>query len=263
MSLGACSVEHGPDSYLTIEQYMSSNTPTDTDNPAIAARIASLNGRISAYEKKYARVPGSVQLLAVSKTQPFTLIMGAMACGQINFAENYLQEALEKMDALAGHDLIWHFIGPIQSNKTRALAERFDWIHTLDREKIARRLNEQRPPSMPPLNILLQVNTSGESSKSGVEPAALSALAACVASLPRLRLKGLMSIPAPAESLADQRASFGQLREARDRLQSEGFSTCTELSMGMSNDFEAAIAEGATMIRIGTDIFGPRMKHPA
>jgi pyridoxal phosphate enzyme (YggS family) len=187
-------------------------------------------------------------------------IKAAMTSGQRHFGENYLQEALDKMDGLQGQGLVWHFIGPIQSNKTRPLAEHFDWIHTVDRDRIARRLNEQRPDGMPPLNVLLQVNTSGEDTKSGIAPEALPGLAATVASLPRLRLCGLMSIPAPTSESNAQRAAFRVLREARDRLRDAGYATCTELSMGMTNDFEAAIAEGATMIRIGTDIFGPRDK---
>jgi pyridoxal phosphate enzyme (YggS family) len=243
-----------------IEQDMTGSSLTDTEDKAIAGRITALRERISAIEKEYARVPGSVQLLAVSKTQPLRRIKAAMASAQRHFGENYLQEALDKMDGLQGQGLVWHFIGPIQSNKTRPLAEHFDWIHTVDRDKVARRLNEQRPEGMPPLNILLQVNTSGEDTKSGIAPAALPALASTVASLPRLRLCGLMSIPAPADAFDAQRAAFRELREARDSLLKAGFATCTELSMGMSNDFEAAIAEGATMIRIGTDIFGPRDK---
>jgi pyridoxal phosphate enzyme (YggS family) len=239
---------------------MTGPSPTDTNIQSIAERIQALNERISAYEKQYARVPGSVQLLAVSKTQPLSRVQAAIDFGQRHFAENYLQEALDKMTRLSGEGLVWHFIGPIQSNKTRPLAEQFDWVHTVDRDKIARRLHEQRPEGKPPLNILLQVNTSGEDSKSGITPDALPTLAAYVATLPRLRLCGLMSIPAPASDFASQRSAFRALRDARDRLQQAGFATCTELSMGMSSDFEAAIAEGATMVRIGTDIFGPR--HP-
>lgn len=182
----------------------------------------------------------------------------AANAGQRLFGENYLQEALVKMQQLQDLPLSWHFIGPIQSNKTRLLAEHFDCIHTIDREKTARRLSEQRPAHLPDLKVLLQVNTSGEASKSGVIPAALQNLAACVNELPRLELCGLMSIPQAVSDFNQQRHAFRLLREARDQLLTRGFSTCTELSMGMSGDFEAAIAEGATIIRIGTDLFGPR-----
>jgi pyridoxal phosphate enzyme (YggS family) len=161
------------------------------------------------------------------------------------------------MDALPP-DISWHFIGPIQSNKTRALAERFDWVHTVDRDKIARRLDEQRPAHRPPLNVLLQVNISGEPSKAGTRIDELEALAAVVSSLPRLTLRGLMAIPAPAASFEAQRQAFRQLAAARVTLLASGYASCTELSMGMSQDMEAAIAEGATMVRIGTDIFGRR-----
>jgi PLP dependent protein len=225
-------------------------------NP-IATALSTVRQRIAKSEKEYARVPGSVQLLAVSKTQGVDKMRAAYAAGQHVFAENYLQEALEKMDALA-LDLTWHFIGPIQSNKTRALAERFDWVHTVDRAKIARRLDEQRPADRPPLNVLLQVNVSGETSKSGVGIDELAALAAVVSALPRLKLRGLMAIPAPAASFDAQRQAFRQLATARTTLLASGYATCTELSMGMSQDMEAAIAEGATMVRIGTDIFGAR-----
>lgn len=228
---------------------------------AISAIPAALEGvrlRIQESGREYARVPGSVQLLAVSKTQGIDAVRTAYEAGQRHFAENYLQEALTKMDALADLAIIWHFIGPIQSNKTRALAERFDWVHTVDREKIATRLNEQRPADKMPLNVLLQVNVSAEPSKAGVALADLPALAAAVAMLPRLRLRGLMAIPAPAAAFDEQRKAFRLLATARAQLQALGHADCQELSMGMSQDFEAAIAEGATMVRIGTDIFGQR-----
>jgi pyridoxal phosphate enzyme (YggS family) len=226
---------------------------------SIATRLATLRQRIAAAEAEASRSPGSVHLLAVSKTQSLDQLREAIAAGQRVFAENYLQEALDKMDALrdAG-SLTWHFIGPIQSNKTRPLAERFDWVHTIDRLKIAQRLNDQRPTERPPLNVLLQVNVSGEASKSGVAPAAVPALAAALAALPRLCLRGLMCIPAPEADPALQRRPFQQLRELRDQLLAKGHASCTELSMGMSSDFPAAIAEGATFVRIGTDLFGPR-----
>jgi len=225
---------------------------------AIAASLDAVRQRIAESERKYARVPGSVQLLAVSKTHGADLVRAAHACGQHLFAENHLQEALDKMQQLAGLDLVWHFIGPIQSNKTRALAEQFDWIHSVDRDRIAIRLNEQRPPDRPPLKVLLQVNVSGERSKAGVSLAGLPALASCVAVLPQLQLCGLMAIPAPESDFARQRQALQPLAEARARLQQLGHAGCTELSMGMSQDLEAAIAEGATMVRIGTDIFGQR-----
>jgi pyridoxal phosphate enzyme (YggS family) len=224
---------------------------------SISTALNAVRGRLAESEKEYARVPGSVQLLAVSKTHGVEKVLAAYALGQRQFAENYLQEALEKMDALPA-DIVWHFIGPVQSNKTRALAERFDWVHSVDRAKIARRLDEQRPADRPPLKVLLQVNVSGEASKSGVGMDALPALAAEVSALPRLSLRGLMAIPEPAVDLASQRQAFRQLAEARDRLLRQGYDSCTELSMGMSQDMEAAIAEGATMVRIGTDIFGSR-----
>jgi hypothetical protein len=226
---------------------------------SIATRLAALRQHIATAEAAAHRAPGSVQLLAVSKMQDASKLRQAIAAGQRMFAENYLQEALDKMDAL--HDtgpLTWHFIGPIQSNKTRPLADRFDWIHSLDRLKIAQRLNDQRPAGHPPLNVLIQVNVSGEDSKSGLAPAEVPALAAALADLPRLCLRGLMCIPAPQTAPEQQRQPFRQLRELRDQLLATGHRTCTELSMGMSADFPAAITEGATFIRIGTDLFGAR-----
>ncbi|MDR2212123.1 MAG: YggS family pyridoxal phosphate-dependent enzyme [Pseudomonadales bacterium] len=228
-------------------------------NTAIAQRLALLHQRIAAAEAEAGRPPGSVQLLAVSKTQNAARVREALAAGQRVFAENYVQEALDKMAAL--HEagvLSWHFIGPIQSNKTRPLAEHFDWIHSIDRLKIAQRLNDQRPTERPPLNVLIEVNVSGEDSKAGAAPADVPALAAAIAALPRLCLRGLMCIPAPASGLDQQRLPFRQLRELRDALLASGHATCTELSMGMSADFPAAILEGATLIRVGTDVFGPR-----
>jgi len=225
---------------------------------SISQRLALLHQHIAESERKYARVTGAVQLLAVSKTQPASKVAEAIAAGQHAFAENYLQEALEKQLALQDEPLTWHFIGPIQSNKTRQIAAHFQWVHTVERLKIAQRLNDQRPDELPPLNILLQVNLSGEASKSGVSLAELPALAASVNVLPRLHLRGLMAIPAPETDFVRQRAAFRPLSLARDALLQAGYTDCTELSMGMSQDFVAAIAEGATMIRIGTDIFGPR-----
>lgn len=223
---------------------------------SIADRVQRVLQRIHAAERVAGRANGAVALVAVSKTQPAEAIRLAAAAGQLVFGENYLQEALAKQDELTDlPELIWHFIGPIQSNKTRPIAERFDWVHTVDRLRIAERLSQQRPDDRPPLNVCLQVNVSGEASKSGVSLAALPELAAAVAKLPRLRLRGLMTIPAPANGLAQQRMPFRILREAMDGLALPGLDT---LSMGMSDDLEAAILEGATLVRVGTALFGPR-----
>ena len=226
--------------------------------PSIPENLEKVRFRMSQFAQAYDRAAGTVELIAVSKTHRPDKVREAYAAGQKHFGENYLQEALDKQSALLDTDIIWHFIGPIQSNKTRDIAEHFAWVHSVDREKIARRLSEQRPNSLPPLQVLLQVNISGEDSKSGVAVNDLPALAAFVSGLPNLLLAGLMSIPAQATGLENQRVPFRQLREARDHLISLGHKTCQHLSIGMSGDFEAAIAEGATLIRIGTDIFGPR-----
>lgn len=224
-----------------------------------AERLAQIEVRIRTAEVCHNREPGSVTLLAVSKTRPVDVIRAAAAAGQRRFGESYLREALEKIGALADLDLEWHFIGPIQSNKTRGIAEHFHWVHSVDRLKVARRLSEQRPETLPPLNVCLQVNISGEASKSGVEPEALPDLARAVAALPRLRLRGLMAIPAPARDAGEEavRAPFRRLREALEALNRDGLALDT-LSMGMSDDFEDAIAEGATLVRIGTELFGAR-----
>lgn len=222
-----------------------------------SARLQQVVSRIRDAEQRYRRVPGSVTLLAVSKLHPASAIAELAAAGQQRFGENYLQEALDKMAALAGLDLEWHFIGPIQANKTRGIASRFAWVHSVDRLKIAQRLSRQRPDGQPPLNICLEVNISGEASKSGVVPAQLLELATAVAELPRLRLRGLMAIPAPSEDFAEQRRACARLRECQQTLRDAGFELDT-LSMGMSADLEAAIAEGATLVRIGTALFGPR-----
>ena len=207
------------------------------------------------------RNPGSVSLLAVSKTFPPEAVIEAADAGQRAFGENYLQEALDKQEAVKtlrpDLALEWHFIGPIQSNKTRPIAEHFDWAHAVDREKIARRLSEQRPAHLGPLNICLQVNVSGEVSKSGVAPDDVLSLAQLVGALPNIRLRGLMAIPEPADDFDDQRKPFAQLRELQQQLVRAGIATDT-LSMGMSADMAAAIAEGATIVRIGTAIFGKR-----
>jgi pyridoxal phosphate enzyme (YggS family) len=202
-----------------------------------------------------------VLLLAVSKTFGSDAVIEAAEAGQRAFGENYLQEALDKQQSVQTlrPDLVleWHFIGPIQSNKTRPIAEHFEWAHAVDREKIARRLSEQRPPNLPPLNICLQVNVSGEDSKSGVAPTEVLALAQAVTTLPGLRLRGLMAIPEPAEDVESQRKPFALLRALQQQLTEAGIPTDT-LSMGMSADMDAAIAEGATIVRIGTAIFGKR-----
>lgn len=208
------------------------------------------------------RAPNAAALLAVTKTKPAAMIRQAWQLGQREFGENYLQEALEKQAELADLEgLVWHFIGPLQSNKTRAVAEHFDWVHSVDRLKIAQRLNEQRPAHLAPLNICLQVNISHEDSKAGVLPEELEALARDVATLPNLRLRGLMAIPAPAETLAAQRQPLAALREALTALQSQLPETPLDtLSMGMSDDLEAAVLEGATLVRLGTAIFGARQR---
>ena len=226
---------------------------------SIPENLKKVRQLISLYQEKYARNDTPVQLIAVSKTHDADAVKSAFQAGQMQFGENYLQEALEKIETLKALPLVWHFIGPIQSNKTRAIAESFHWVHSVDRLKIAQRLNDQRPESLPPLNILLQVNSNEEDSKAGVTLDTLETLASEVNALPRLKLSGLMAIPTATNDSALQRQNFHSLRVARDKLLLAGFTSCTHLSMGMSNDFEAAIAEGATMIRIGTDIFGPRL----
>ncbi|MCS2611226.1 YggS family pyridoxal phosphate-dependent enzyme [Halomonas dongshanensis] len=199
-------------------------------------------------------------LLAVSKTKPESAVRQAHQLGQRDFGENYLQEALDKQTALSElDDIVWHFIGPLQSNKTRSVAERFAWVHSVDRLKIAQRLNEQRPATLAPLNVCLQVNISREPSKSGVAPEETLALAREILTLPRLRLRGLMAIPAPAESMAQQQAPFAALRKLRDELQASLPEALLDtLSMGMSDDLEAAVTEGATIVRLGSAIFGAR-----
>lgn len=223
----------------------------------IAAALGALKARISELERLYGRPPGSVGLVAVSKTKPAEAVAAAYAAGQRDFGENQLQDARAKLEALADLDIVWHFIGPIQSNKTRGIAEAFAWVHSLDRSKIARRLNDQRPPDMPPLEVCVEVNVSGEATKSGVRPEQLEEFASLVSALPRLRLRGLMAVPEPTTGLEAQRLPFRQLREALLALNQRGFDLDT-LSMGMSDDMEAAIAEGATWVRIGTAIFGAR-----
>lgn len=240
----------------------------------IAERLAALHQRIAAACATAGRVPDAVTVLAVGKAQPVAALAEAQRAGVRDFAENYLQEALPKIAALrpdtstrgqARAALRWHFIGPLQSNKTADVALHFDWAHAVDREKIARRLSEQRPAMLPPLNVCVQVNISGEASKSGVAPAEALALCRAVAALPRLRLRGLMAIPAPVAAMGrshDPCAPYRGLRELFEAINKEGLELDT-LSAGMSDDFEAAIAEGSTMIRIGTALFGPRTKTTA
>ena len=220
----------------------------------IAKNIAKVRTRIREAAQACGRDPETVGLLAVSKTKPAAAVREAHACGQRDFGENYLQEALNKQAELSDLALTWHFIGPIQSNKTRPIAEHFAWVHSVDRLKIAQRLSEQRPAHLPPLNICLQVNVSGEASKSGCAPEELPALALTVSQLPNLRLRGLMTIPEPTRDVAQQHAACARLRQLRDDLNLE----LDVLSMGMSDDLEAAIAEGATWVRIGTALFGAR-----
>jgi pyridoxal phosphate enzyme (YggS family) len=221
----------------------------------IADNLQAVKTRIQRAAGAARRDPAAVTLLAVSKAHPLAPVREALAAGQRAFGENYVQEALEKMDALhAAPGIEWHLIGPLQSNKTRLVAERFDWVHTVASEKIARRLSEQRPAAMAPLNVLIQVNISGEASKSGISPSAVAALASGIADLKNMRLRGLMAIPEPG---AD-RARYAEVNKIFDELKHRfAFDT---LSMGMSDDMEVAIAEGATLVRIGTAIFGTRSK---
>ncbi|HET9025725.1 MAG TPA: YggS family pyridoxal phosphate-dependent enzyme [Burkholderiaceae bacterium] len=231
---------------------------------ALQARLQAVRERMATAARAAGRDPAGISLVAVSKTFPADAVAAARAAGQAAFGENYVQEAVDKMEALRPRrgELEWHFIGPIQSNKTRAIAERFDWVQSVDRLKIAQRLSEQRPPDLAPLNVLLQVNISGEASKSGVAPADVETLARQVGQLPRLKLRGLMAIPEPDADAARQRAPLAALRVLFERLRAAGFAIDT-LSMGMSADLESAVLEGSTMVRIGTAIFGEReRKHP-
>ena len=220
-------------------------------------RLRAVQARIAHAVAEAGRDAAAVRLLAVSKTFDAAAVRELAACGQLEFGENYLQEALEKQAALADLPLVWHFIGPIQSNKTRAIAEAFSWVHSVDRLKIAERLSAQRPAGLPPLQVCIEVNISGEASKGGVTAAELPALADAMAALSNLQLRGLMAIPAPAPEMASQRAAFRQVREAFDALRARGH-TLDTLSMGMSADLEAAILEGATIVRVGTALFGER-----
>ncbi|HNA30584.1 MAG TPA: YggS family pyridoxal phosphate-dependent enzyme [Thiobacillaceae bacterium] len=224
---------------------------------AIAAALQACRARIAAACAEAGRGADCAHLLAVSKTFPAAAVREAHAAGQVVFGESYVQEALAKMADLADLDLEWHFIGPLQSNKTRPVAERFSWVHSVDREKVARRLSEQRPTALPPLNLCIQVNVSGEASKSGVEPAQALALARLAASLPGIRLRGFMAIPEPTRDQDLRRRRFAVMADLLTAGRREGLALDT-LSMGMSDDLEEAILEGATMVRVGTAIFGGR-----
>ena len=225
----------------------------------ISAKLQAVIARIDEAARKFGRNPDEITLLAVSKTWPASAVRQAAAAGQRLFGENYVQEGVDKAVELAALQLQWHFIGPLQSNKTRAVAEAFDWVHSVDRLKIAQRLSEQRPESLPPLQLCLQVNISGEASKSGVAVGEVGLLARQVALLPRVKLRGLMAIPAPTDDFSQQRQAFAQLREVFEQLNRDGLPLDT-LSIGMSHDLEAAIAEGASMVRVGSAIFGERSK---
>jgi PLP dependent protein len=224
----------------------------------IARNLAAVRARMEAAALQAGRDPASVRLLAVSKAWPASAIEAAHAAGQMDFGENYLQEALPKLASFKHQPgLIWHFIGTLQSNKTRQVAEHFSWVHTVDRERIAQRLSEQRPVTRPPLNVCIEVRLGDEPEKSGVMPEAVASLAYYIKGLSRLRLRGLMCIPPPTTDMVSQRSRFHRLRDLYDVLNNQGHGLDT-LSMGMSGDFEAAILEGSTMVRVGTAIFGAR-----
>ncbi|MCF6234991.1 MAG: YggS family pyridoxal phosphate-dependent enzyme [Gammaproteobacteria bacterium] len=223
----------------------------------ITARLNQVRQRINVAEKRYNRPLGSVSLLAISKTKPTSAVLTAFNAGQRLFGESYLQDALPKIRALANYDIEWHFTGPIQSNKTRAIATHFSWVHSVDRIKIAQRLNDQRPTELKPLNICLQINMSHEKSKSGIHPEELFPMVEALSLMPNIRLRGLMAIPEATKNRENQRKSFRQLKSLQQTLIKNGYLLDT-LSMGMSGNFEAAIAEGATIVRIGTALFGRR-----
>lgn len=224
---------------------------------SITQQLLAVEARINKACELAKRPSQQVCLVAVSKTKPLSMVLEAYDQGQRHFGENYLQDALEKISANPYKDIVWHFIGAVQSNKTRSIAESFAWVHTIEREKIAQRLNDQRPAELPPLKVCLQVNISSEANKSGVSLADLPSLAAKVNALPRLELAGLMCIPAANQTQAKQQQAFADMAKAQQQLQ-QTYPQLTALSMGMSADLELAIAHGATMVRIGTDIFGAR-----
>lgn len=233
----------------------------------IFANLQAVRARLDGAARAAGRPPESIRLLAVSKTKPAEDVVAAVAAGQTAFGENYVQEGCAKIGQVAAllaaqgspTTLEWHFIGPLQSNKTRPVAESFAWVHAIDRLKIAQRLSDQRPAALPPLQVCVEVNVSGEASKSGCAPEEALALCQAVAALPRLQLRGLMAIPAPVDDEQAQRLPFRRLKTLFEQLQQAGLPVDT-LSMGMSHDLEAAVAEGATLVRIGTAIFGPRIK---
>ena len=224
---------------------------------AITSNLQAVRSRIYEVALNLGRAPDSIHLLAVSKTWPLACVIEAAEAGQLAFGENYVQEGVDKAVATAERKLEWHFIGPLQSNKTRLVAEHFDWVHSVDRLKIAERLSAQRPSNLPALQICIQVNVSGEHSKSGCAPEEAPALCLAVSKLPNLCLRGLMTIPEASDNVAEQRSAFRHLREIFEAVRASGLPLDT-LSMGMSHDLEAAIAEGATIVRIGTAIFGER-----
>lgn len=230
---------------------------------AIPANLQVVRHAMNMAAGRAGRDPDGVRLLAVSKTKPAEDVLEAARAGQLDFGENYVQEGVEKIAALkrllppAHSPLVWHFIGPLQSNKTRPVAEHFDWVHSIDRLKVAQRLSEQRPEHLAPLQVCVQVNVSGEATKSGCAPEEAPALCRAVAALPRLTLRGLMAIPAPVDDFESQRQPLARLRQLFLSLQAEGLALDT-LSMGMSHDLEAAILEGSTLVRVGTAIFGAR-----
>jgi PLP dependent protein len=224
---------------------------------AIASNLQAVRARIAKAAEQAGRSPGEIALLAVSKTWPIDCVLAAAAAGQRAFGENYVREGVSKVLATVDHNLEWHFIGPLQSNKTRPVVEHFAWVHSLERLKIAERLSAQRPTDLPPLQVCVQVNVSGEASKSGCAPADAAALCQAIAGLPRLTLRGLMAIPEPVDDFAAQRKPFRRLRDIYENIRALGIPLDT-LSMGMSHDLEAAVAEGATIVRIGTAIFGER-----
>lgn len=226
----------------------------------IAENLIRVQQLILGYEKKYGREPGSVQLLAASKMQPIEKIAAALDCGQYRFGENYVQEALKKIETFANRTIEWHFIGKIQTNKIKKIAEHFAWVHSVDNINIAQRLNDKRPNELPPLNICIEVNVSHEASKSGCREDEVVQLARHCLMLPKINLRGLMTIPSMQHDFAAQRHAFHKLYLIWQMLREEGVMLDT-LSMGMSNDLEAAIAEGATLVRIGTAIFGARRAH--
>lgn len=223
----------------------------------IPANLQALHTQIASTARQFRRNPDDITLLAVSKTWPAEVVRVAAAAGQRRFGENYVQEGVAKAAELSDLGLEWHFVGPVQSNKTRAVAETFAWVHSLDRLKIAERLAEQRPASLPPLQVCVQVNVSDEASKHGVSLDMAGDLMKQIAQLPRLQLRGVMAIPAPSRDVDEQRQAFRRVRELFERLRAKGMAIDT-LSMGMSSDLEAAIAEGATLVRVGTAIFGER-----